>query len=166
MTGTLGMSSETNTTSAQRQVLTFQLESEVFGVDIMRVREIRGWSAVTAVPETPPHVLGVLNLRGVIVPVIDLRTRLSLPTIEHTATTVIIVITVVGAAGKRDFGLVVDAVSDVTDLPANAIKATPSGLGQLNRNCVPELATVGDRMLLLLDIDDMLADSMELALAS
>ena len=114
------MSSETNASSA-RQVLTFQLENEIFGVDILRVREIRGWSAVTGVPETPSHVLGVLNLRGAIVPVIDLRARLGLPSIEHTATTVIIVLTVVGAAGKRDFGLVVDAVSDVSDCHRRAM---------------------------------------------
>lgn len=158
------MSAETNASSA-RQVLTFQLENEIFGVDILRVREIRGWSAVTGVPETPAHVLGVLNLRGAIVPVIDLRARLGLPQIENTTTTVIIVITVVGATGKRDFGLVVDAVSDVSDLPANSIKATPSGLAQLNPSCVPELATVGERMILLLDIDGMLADTADFAIA-
>lgn len=151
------MSSANGGAAAPGQILTFHLDQEVFGVDIQRVREIRGWSPVTAVPETPAHVLGVLNLRGSIVPVIDLRARLGLERVTETATTVIIVLTVVGASGKRDFGLVVDAVSDVADLNAKDIRATPPGITFSDRNSVPALATLGDRMVLLLDVDGMLA---------
>jgi purine-binding chemotaxis protein CheW len=161
------MSSETNrAVPAHQQILTFQLDAQVFGVDILRVREIRGWSAVTAVPESPPYVLGVLNLRGAIVPVIDLRARLGLPSVDATTTTVIIVLTVIVGEARRDFGLVVDAVSDVSALQASDIRATPSGLGSGDQRAVPALATLGDRMVLLLDIDGMLSSDEGMALAA
>ena len=149
---------------APAQILTFHLDQQVFGVDILRVREIRGWTPVTAVPETPAHILGVLNLRGVIVPVIDLRTRLGLSAVAGTATTVIVVLTVIGKNGRRDFGLVVDAVSDVSHLNQSDVQATPSGITLGDRNCVPALATLGERMILLLDIDGMLAPDLGVAL--
>nr|WP_298723206.1 chemotaxis protein CheW [uncultured Steroidobacter sp.] len=152
--------------AAPAQILTFQLDQQLFGVDILRVREIRGWTPVTAVPETPPHVLGVLNLRGVIVPVIDLRTRLGLHAAAGTATTVIVVVTVVGTQGRRDFGLVVDAVSDVSHLSQSDVQPTPSGITISDRNCVPALATRGECMILLLDIDGMLAADEGVALAA
>lgn len=154
------------TSTAPGQILTFLLDQQLFGVDILRVREIRGWTPVTAVPETPPHVLGVLNLRGAIVPVIDLRARLGWPTVAETATTVIVVLTVIGANGRRDFGLVVDAVSDVTHLSDADIQKTPSGITIGDRNSVPALATIGERMILLLDIDGMLAADEGVALAA
>ncbi|WP_116810721.1 chemotaxis protein CheW [Steroidobacter cummioxidans] len=152
--------------AAPAQILTFHLDQQVFGVDILRVREIRGLAQVTAVPETPPHVLGVLNLRGVVVPVIDLRTRLGMPAVAGTATTVIVVLTVMGTNGRRDFGLVVDAVSDVSHLNPGDVQATPSGITISDRNCVPALATLGERMILLLDIDGMLAADEGVALAA
>ena len=152
--------------AAPAQILTFHLDQQLFGVDILRVREIRGLAQVTAVPETPPHVLGVLNLRGVVVPVIDLRTRLGMPAVAGTATTVIVVLTVMGANGRRDFGLVVDAVSDVSHLNQGDVQATPSGITVSDRNCVPALATLGERMILLLDIDGMLAADEGVALAA
>src|ERR1700738_1369287 len=89
-----------------RQILTFVLGNETYGVDILRVQEIRGWSAVTKIPHAPPHVLGVLNLRGSIVPIVDLRMRFALDTAEYTTVTVIIVVSVKSAAGRRDFGVV------------------------------------------------------------
>ena len=107
------------------QVLTFVLGSETYGVDILRVQEIRGWSAVTKIPNSPPHVLGVLNLRGSIVPVVDLRKRFNLEQAEYTAITVIIVLSVRSESGRRDFGVVVDGVSDVVDVQASAVRPTP-----------------------------------------
>src|SRR6266571_7834239 len=95
------------------QVLTFVLGPETYGVDILRVQEIRGWSPVTRIPQAPPHVLGVLNLRGSIVPIVDLRMRLAFERAEYTAVTVIIVLSIFSAHGRRDVGVVVDAVSDV-----------------------------------------------------
>lgn len=158
------MSSDISGAPGPGQILTFHLDQQVFGVDILRVREIRGWAPVTAVPETPPHVLGVLNLRGAIVPVIDLRARLGMEKVAETATTVIIVLTVAVANGKRDFGLVVDAVSDVTDVNASDIREAPTGITLTDRSSVPALATIGDRMVLLLDIDGMLAADAAVAL--
>ena len=104
------------------QVLTFTLGAETYGVDILRVQEIRGWSPVTRIPQSPSHVLGVLNLRGSIVPIVDLRMRFSLDQAEYTAVTVIIVLSVESAAGRRDIGalrLRLSAVKNVSarDLP-------------------------------------------------
>src|SRR6187402_3906289 len=100
----------TNATSTQagvapgsHQVLTFVLGDETYGVDILRVQEIRGWSPVTRIPQAPSHVLGVLNLRGSIVPIVDLRMRFSLERAEYNAVTVIIVLSVQSANGRRDF---------------------------------------------------------------
>jgi purine-binding chemotaxis protein CheW len=102
--------------SASKQVLTFTLGDETYGVDILRVQEIRGWAPVTRIPQAQAHVLGVLNLRGSIVPIVDLRMRFSLPRAEYTPLTVIIVLSVESPQGRRDFGLVVDGVSDVIDV--------------------------------------------------
>lgn len=160
------MTSAASVTPTHQQILTFYLDQQLFGVDILRVREIRGWSSVTAVPESPPHVLGVLNLRGAIVPVIDLRARLGLPRVAATAMTVIIVLTVMAGDSRRDFGLVVDSVSDVSDLGATDIRATPEGVGGGDQRSVLALATRGERMILLLDIDGMLVDEQDLAFAA
>src|ERR1700745_1681106 len=101
---TNGTSAQSPGAPASQQVLTFVLGSETYGVDILRVQEIRGWSSVTKIPHAPPHVLGVLNLRGSIVPIVDLRMRFSLDRAEYTAVTVIIVVSVASAAGRRDLG--------------------------------------------------------------
>ena len=99
--------------AAPRQVLTFSVGPEHYGVDILRVQEIRGWSPVTKIPKLPPQVLGVLHLRDSIVPILDLRVKFNLAQAEFTPITVIIVLSVDSADGPREFGLVVDAVRDV-----------------------------------------------------
>src|SRR3954471_23239906 len=98
--------------AGSNQVLTFTLGEETYGVDILRVQEIRGFSPVTRIPQSPTHILGVLNLRGSIVPIVDLRMRFSLERAEYTPLTVIIVLSVESSVGRRDFGVVVDGVSD------------------------------------------------------
>ena len=103
------------------QYLTVNLADEEYGVDILAVREIRGWTPVTRIPQAPSYVLGVLNLRGAIVPVLDLRLRFGLAREEYTATTVTVIVTVAG----RNFGVVVDAVSDVVDVDAAAVRPVP-----------------------------------------
>lgn len=138
-----------------QQVLTFTLGDESFGVEILRVQEIRGWSRVTQIPEAPPHVLGVLNLRGSIVPIVDLRMRLGLARVQHTPLTVIVVLSVESGSARRDFGIVVDGVSDVTDLAPQHLKPTPD-LGNVNTDYIRALATVGERMVMLLDVDRLL----------
>ena len=90
--------------AGSNQVLTFTLGDETYGVDILRVQEIRGWSPVTRIPQAPSHVLGVLNLRGSIVPIVDLRMRFNLQRAEYTPLTVIIVLSVESSIGRRDFG--------------------------------------------------------------
>jgi purine-binding chemotaxis protein CheW len=139
--------------ASSRQVLTFCLDAETYGVDILRVQEIRGWSPVTRIPKSPPHVLGVLNLRGSIVPIVDLRVRFSLERAEFTPLTVIIVLSIMTPTGRSEFGLVVDSVSDVVDISVNDLKETPNLGGKLNADFIQCLATVSDRMLILLDVD-------------
>jgi purine-binding chemotaxis protein CheW len=139
-----------------RQVLTFCLGAETYGVDILRVQEIRGWAAVTRIPKSPPHVLGVLNLRGSIVPIVDLRVRFSLERAEFTPLTVIIVLSIATPSGRSEFGLVVDSVSDVVDISANDLKEAPNLGGRLNADFIQCLATVADRMLILLDVDALI----------
>jgi purine-binding chemotaxis protein CheW len=139
------------------QVLTFVLGNETYGVDILRVQEIRGWSAVTKIPHAPPHVLGVLNLRGSIVPIVDLRMRFALDRAEYTAVTVIIVVAVMSAAGRRDFGVVVDGVSDVVDVNTEEVKAAPDlGSKGGGTDYIRGLVPVSDRMVVLLDIDRLI----------
>ena len=135
------------------QVLTFILGMETYGVDILLVQEIRGWSQVTRIPQTPPHVLGVLNLRGSIVPIVDLRMRFRLERAEYTAVTVIIVLSVETSSGRRDLGVVVEGVSDVIDIKAVDLKPAPDLGSQVSTEFIQGLMTVGENMVMLLDID-------------
>lgn len=139
------------------QVLTFVLGNETYGFDILRVQEIRGWSAVTKIPHAPSHVLGVLNLRGSIVPIVDLRMRFALDRAEYTAITVIIVVSVHSAAGRRDFGVVVDGVSDVVDVNTGEVKPAPDLGSRAATDYIRGLVSVSDRMVVLLDIDRLIA---------
>jgi purine-binding chemotaxis protein CheW len=121
------------------------------------VQEIRGWSAVTKIPHAPSHVLGVLNLRGSIVPIVDLRMRFALDRAEYTAVTVIIVVSVVSATGRRDFGVVVDGVSDVVDVNTAEVKPAPDLGSREATDHIRGLVTISDRMVVLLDIDRLIA---------
>ncbi len=144
------------TEAGSHQVLTFTLGEETYGVDILRVQEIRGFSTVTRIPQAPAHVLGVLNLRGSIVPIVDLRMRFNLDRAEYTALTVIIVLSVESAVGRRDFGVVVDGVSDVIDVAAADIKPSPELGEQVSTEFIEGLAAVSGRMVMLLDIDTLI----------
>lgn len=135
------------------QALTFMLGEETYGIDILRVQEIRGWSAVTKIPASPAHVLGVLNLRGSIVPIVDLRKRFDLEHVDYTATTVVIVLSVNVSNGKKNVGVVVDAVSDVVDIPLDSIEPAPDLGSEEATKHVQGIATVGERMIILLNID-------------
>ena len=134
------------------QYLTVNLADEEYGVDILAVREIRGWTPVTRIPQAPSYVLGVLNLRGAIVPVLDLRLRFGLKREEYTATTVTVIVTVAG----RNFGVVVDAVSDVVDVDAAAIRPVPDMGTAVDTEYLKGLTSIGERMVLLLDVDRLL----------
>jgi len=151
--------------SAARQVLTFVLGDETYGVDILRVQEIRGWSAVTKIPQAPAHVLGVLNLRGSIVPIVDLRMRLALERAEYTSITVIIVLSVQSGTGRRDFGVVVDGVSDVVDVDEAEVRPPPELGTRAATDFIRGLVPVAERMLVLLDIDRLIGDAASVGVA-
>ena len=142
--------------TGSHQVLTFTLGEETYGVDILRVQEIRGYSTVTRIPQSPPHILGVLNLRGSIVPIVDLRMRFNLERAEYTPLTVIIVLSVESAVGRRDFGVVVDGVSDVIDVASSDVKPAPELGEHVSTEFIEGLAAVSGRMVMLLDIDTLI----------
>jgi purine-binding chemotaxis protein CheW len=135
------------------QVLTFVLATEHYGVDILRVQEIRGWSSITKIPYAPSHVLGVLNLRGAIVPIVDLRMKFSLERAEYTPTTVTIVLSIATPTGSRNVGVVVDAVSDVKDVNRAEVKPAPELMGHSATEHILGLLALEGQMTMLLDID-------------
>jgi purine-binding chemotaxis protein CheW len=137
-----------------RQMLTFSLGAEVYGVDILQVKEIRGWSPVTRMPQSPPSVLGVLNLRGAIVPVVDLRVQFALPTAAFTPLTVVIILSLRGPHGTRECGVVVDNVKDVVDVPADGIRPAPA-MHETGPVFIQGIATVDEQMLILLDANEL-----------
>jgi purine-binding chemotaxis protein CheW len=143
-----------------QQVLTFELGNETYGVEILRVREIRGWTSVTKIPHAPAHVLGVLNLRGSIVPVVDLRMRFELERAEYTKVTVIIVLSVHSSNGRREVGVVVDGVSDVVDVDAEGVKQAPDLGDKSATEYIRGLVSVADRMVVLLDIDRLIGNQL------
>jgi purine-binding chemotaxis protein CheW len=149
------------TGQSRGQLLTFRLGASTYGVDILRVKEIRGWMPVTKIPHSPPHVLGVLNLRGAIVPVIDLRLRFALPEAGFSPTTVVIVLSLVTAAGQRDCGVVVDSVSDVVDVAPGAVKPAPSLKGSSAQDFIGGIATIDDQMLILLNVDQLVTQDLQ-----
>lgn len=138
--------------TAPVQYLTVNLAHEEYGIDILAVREIRGWTPVTRIPQAPHYVLGVLNLRGAIVPVLDLRLRFGLVRMEYGATTVTVIVTVAG----RHFGVVVDAVSDVLDVAAADVRPVPDMGTTVDTQYLKGLTSVAERMVLLLDVDRLL----------
>ncbi len=146
-----------------QQYLTFLLAGEEYGVDILRVQEIKGWDRVTPIPNTPDFIRGVLNLRGTIVPIIDLRLRFNLEQLDYGPTTVVIMLKVLSGEDKsRIMGIVVDGVSDVYNMPEDDIKASPDFGTSVDTAFIRGLATVSEKMVIVLDIDHML-NSKELA---
>ena len=136
------------------QFLTFQLGDELYGVDILRVQEIKGYTAVTKIPNTPRHIKGVLNLRGTIVPIIELRTKFDMPTIDYTMFTVIVVVVV----QDRIMGLVVDSVSDVLNISNKDIQAPPEFGAKVDVSVLTGIGKSGDKLVALLNIDRLLTE--------
>jgi purine-binding chemotaxis protein CheW len=145
------------------QYLSFNLGGEDYGVDILKVQEIRGWEAVRPLPDTPEFVKGVLDLRGTIVPIIDLRTRFHLAQCEYTPTTVIIVLAVECDGQGHTMGAVVDGVSDVLDVSGKDIRSAPNLGTNINTRYIRGMVTLEDRMVILLNVDKLL-DPKELGL--
>lgn len=138
------------------QYLTFMLANEEYGIDILRVQEIKGWENATAIPNAPKYILGVINLRGKVIPIVDLRKLFQLPEIEYGSSTVIIVIKVEYEGHSRTVGMVVDAVSEVYNISESMEQATPDFGGIVNVEYVKGLTTVDGKMIILLDIDKLI----------
>ena len=135
------------------QYLTFMLAGEEYGVEILKVQEIKGWDDATPIPNTPEYVLGVLNLRGAVVPIIDLRKRFEMESVPYGPTTVVIVVKMRLDDQERTVGLVVDAVADVYRLENGEIQPPPDMGGAVHTEFVRGLATVEEKMVILLEID-------------
>ncbi|MFZ3012586.1 MAG: chemotaxis protein CheW [Nitrospira sp.] len=153
-TATRELHQQIGLTTDDNQFLTFNLGEELYGVDILRVQEIKGYTTVTKIPNTPPHIKGVLNLRGTIVPIVELRTKFGMPTIDYTAFTVIIVVVV----REKVMGLVVDAVSDVLNIDKKDIQSPPQFGVKVDVSFLNGIGKSGDKLVALLDIDRMLSE--------
>ena len=136
-----------------REYLTFRLDSEEYGIDILKVQEIRGYEAPTRIAHAPLFVKGVFNLRGTIVPIVDLRLKFNCPKADYDASTVVIVLKL----PRRVVGIVVDSVSDVLTLPPEYLKPAPEIDTVIDSDAVMGLGLLKDRMLILLDIDRLMS---------
>ncbi|HEY4302903.1 MAG TPA: chemotaxis protein CheW [Gemmatimonadaceae bacterium] len=144
-----GISDELDIGADENQFLTLVLNGEEYGLRILKVQEIKGFTSITPIPGTPAYIKGAMNLRGTVVPVVDLRAKFAMPAAQYDQFTVIVVVDV----GSRIVGLVVDAVSDVLNF-AEADIAPPPTLGNvIDTSFLTGLAKSGDKLVLLLDID-------------
>jgi purine-binding chemotaxis protein CheW len=137
------------------EYLTFRLGAEEYGIDILRVQEIRSYEQPTRIANAPAFIKGVVNLRGVIVPIVDLRLKLGCPAAEYNGFTVVIVLNVRG----RVVGAVVDSVSDVMELTRDHIKPAPEMNASVDTNFITGIGSVGDRMLILMDIEALMSSA-------
>ena len=144
---------------SNQQYLVFSVGSEEYAIDILKVQEIRGYEKVTRITNAPKFIKGVMNLRGVIVPVIDLRIKFDLEKVEYVDETVVIVVNV----GQRVVGIVVDGVSDVMTLTSDHMKPAPDFTQAMSSDYISGLASLADRMLVIVDIEKLLT-SEEMAL--
>ena len=140
---------------ANNEFLTFTLGKEEYGIDILKVQEIRGYDAVTAIANTPEFIKGVINLRGIIVPIVDMRIKFNLGNVTYDELTVVIILNV----AKRVVGMVVDGVSDVISLTPEQIKPAPQFSATMDTKYLKGLGAVEERMLILVDIEELMASS-------
>lgn len=137
-----------------REHLTFRLGEEEYGIDILKVQEIRGYEQPTRIANAPEFIKGVVNLRGTIVPIVDMRLRFNCSEVEYNAFTVVIILNL----RNRVVGIVVDSVSDVMELPADAVRPAPDIESAIDSGCILGLGSVGERMLILLDIEKLMGN--------
>lgn len=147
--------------SRAREYLTFKLDAEEYGIDILKVQEIRGYESPTRVANAPEFIKGVVNLRGTIVPIVDMRLKFKCAAAEYNSFTVVIILNL----KSRIVGIVVDSVSDVMELPADAFKAAPEMDSGIDSDAVMGLGSLEDRMLILLDIEKLM-DAPDMGLAA
>ena len=143
------------------EYLTFRLDAEEYGIDILKVQEIRGYENPTRIANAPEFLKGVVNLRGTIVPIIDMRLKFGCRSAEYNSFTVVIILNI----RSRVVGIVVDSVSDVLELPAESIKPAPDIESVVDAGCIKGLGSLGERMLILLDIEALM-DSPEMGLVA
>jgi purine-binding chemotaxis protein CheW len=136
-----------------REYLTFRLDQEEYGIDILKVQEIRGYEKPTRIANAPEFIKGVVNLRGTIVPIVDMRLKFNCAKAEYNDFTVVIILNL----HNRIVGIVVDSVSDVMELPAESVKAAPEIDSVIDSSAVMGLGSVGERMLILLDIEKLMS---------
>lgn len=144
-------------TDREGKYLTLSLDSEEYGIGILKIKEIIGMMAITTVPRTPEFVKGVINLRGKVIPVVDLRLRFGMDTLDYTDRTCIIVVEIEGSAGTVQIGIVVDAVSEVLTIAGENIEDTPSFGTKLNTDYILGMAKMKGSVKILLDIDKVLS---------
>ena len=151
------MTAEAKSDARSEQFLTFELAGEAYGIEILKVQEIRGWEPIRKIPNTPAYLKGALNLRGSIVPIVDLRERFNMEKIEYTPTTVVIVMCIqTENTGTTVMGIVADAVSDVLDIDLNEIKASPNLGAKINTRYIRGMYVGKTNMVMLLDVDKLL----------
>ncbi len=136
-----------------REYLTFRLDREEYGIDILKVQEIRSYEPPTRIANAPPFLKGVVNLRGTIVPIVDMRLKFSCAKADYNAFTVVIILNL----RHRIVGIVVDSVSDVMELPPESLRAAPDVESMIDSGAVLGLGSLADRMLILLDIEKLMS---------
>ena len=150
-------------TDQDGKYLTFSMADEEYGIGILKIKEIIGMMPITTVPQTPEFVKGVINLRGKVIPVIDLRLRFGMDDIDYTERTCIIVVEINGSAGTVQVGIVVDAVSEVLNVKGDDVEDTPTFGTKLNTDYIQGMAKMEGGVKILLDIDRVLSgEEMEL----
>ncbi|MDH3502960.1 MAG: chemotaxis protein CheW [Nitrospirota bacterium] len=152
--GTENRDVRTTYSSDDQQYLTFNLADEYYGVDILKVQEIKGYTTITRIPNTPDFLKGVLNLRGTIVPIVDLRMKFGMGVTEPTSFTVVVVVNV----RNRVMGFLVDAVSDVLDMNAKNIQAPPDMGSSVDITFIAGIGHAQERLVTLLNIDRVLTE--------
>lgn len=148
----IGKTAETASSGA-REYLTFRLDQEEYGIDILKVQEIRGYEPPTRIAHAPEFIKGVVNLRGTIIPIVDMRLKFNCSQAEYNSFTVVIILNL----RNRVVGIVVDSVSDVMELAADNVKAAPDIESVIDNDCILGLGSVGERMLILLNIEKLMS---------
>ena len=139
--------------ATNREYLTFRLDREEYGIDILKVQEIRGYESPTRIANAPSFIKGVINLRGTIVPIVDMRLKFNCSEVEYNTFTVVIILNL----RNRVVGIVVDSVSDVMELTPESIRSAPDIESAIDNSCILGLGSVGERMLILLDIEKLMS---------
>jgi len=155
-TATQNYTQNRTTNDKEGKYLTFALANEEYGLEILKVREIIGYIDVTAVPQTPSHVKGVINLRGQVIPVVDLRAKFGMATTDVTDQTCIIVVEITQSGRKFNTGIIVDRVQEVLDIAGQDIEEAPQFGASVDTAFILGMGKIGDKVKILLDIDRVL----------